>query len=242
MLGASLSPARAQDPGVCSIYGTVVDAQSGEGVAGASIWLERSDGELVAGRATSAEGAFAFELRSCRPVLLRVEMLGFEVATHAVGFDGGPGQYQVTVRMTRAPLKVEELRVVVPKSLRLQETGFYARKAWVESTGQDLADFYDPDEVEGRSRVMHTVSALALSSRIRFLYKGCRPSVYIDGRRIPGVSSRHYWGRVNRAVTPSEVEGIEVYRAMSTAVPEEFRDYDSTRCGAVVVWTKRGSR
>ena len=34
--------------------------------------------------------------------------------------------------------------------------------------------------------------------------------------------------------------GMEIYRPLSTAIPAEFRDENSTACGAVVVWMKEG--
>lgn len=243
-LAASAGPVSAQEElEGCSIYGTVIDAESGEAVVGASVWLERTGAgsELIAGRASSGDGTFVFDVPSCEPVRLRVEMFGFEAVETLIDFAGGAGNYQITVPLPRAPIELEVLRVEIPRSLRLQETGFYARKAWVESTGKDLADFYDPDEVSARSETRHTVPAMALTSRIRFVYKGCMPSVYVDGRLIPGASGnrRRYMERVDRAVRVEDVEGIEIYRSMSAAVPLEFRDFDSTSCGAVVVWTRR---
>jgi hypothetical protein len=43
---------------------------------------------------------------------------------------------------------------------------------------------------------------------------------------------------VNTSVEPQEIEGIEIYRAMTVAVAVEFRDY-GPQCGAIVIWLKR---
>ncbi|MCG8469570.1 MAG: carboxypeptidase-like regulatory domain-containing protein [Gemmatimonadetes bacterium] len=236
----AVSSLEAQDDRGCAVYGVVVDEVSTRGIGGASVWVERGDGELVVGKATSKDGAFSFDLDDCGFTVVRVDMLGYESMRQSVELETGQVEVQMTLRLPRAPLQLQELAVAIPRSLRLQRAGFYARRAWVESTGQDYANFFGPDEVRSRARAQHTVGRIALSSRIRTVYSGCRPSVYLNGRRIAAPTRRALWERVDRAVSTSDVEGIEIYRALSVAVPEEFRDYDSTRCGAVVVWTKEG--
>ena len=227
--------------GVCRVYGTVIDADLATPVAGASVWLERTAGRsgLQAARTTSTAGTFQFDLQRCDPLLLRVQIIGFADSEELLDFSGGPGAYEITIRLRRTPVELEELRVEVGSSLRLQEAGFYARRAWVESTGRDYGDFFEPDDVAGRARAIHSVGAMAMRSRIRFVYGGCRPSVYIDGRRHPRRSN--FWEWVDMHVKPEDVEGMEIYRSTSAAVPMEFRDFESSRCGALVIWTKNGA-
>lgn len=238
------APLAAQAEERCRILGTVVDADLGEPVAGASVWLEPLDGGpvLLAARTTTAEGTFLFELETCRPARIRVRMIGFGEPEGDLEIDGTPGDQEVTIRIPRRPLEVEELRVEVARSQRLRDVGFYARKAWEESTGRDYGEFYEEDDVTGRARAYHDVTTVALSSRIHFLYRAgplCRgPSFYIDGRRFP--ERRNFTGWIDQRIKPSEVEGMEIYRPLSSAVPMEFRDYNSSRCGAVAIWTKRG--
>jgi hypothetical protein len=225
----------------CRLFGRVVDAESGAPIAGTSVWIEldEADARLIAARATGPDGAFLFDLSQCRAVRLAVTMIGYADAEEFVDFAGGAGAYEVTIRLARAPLELETLTVEIPRSQRLQDVGFYARKAWVESTGKDLGQFYDPPEVEGRSAAIHTVGGIALRSRIRFIYGGCRPSFYVDGIRVPN-RPRDFYMWLDMRVKPEDVEGIEIYRSMSAAVPLEFRDVDSAACGAVAVWTKAG--
>ncbi len=229
----------------CRIYGRTVEADTGTPVPGASVWLERTGGVgegLEAARTTGEDGAFLFDFLDCRPFLLRAEMIGYDDADESIGFEGGPGAYEVTIRLARAPIALEELTVEVPRSTRLNDVGFYARKAWVESTGEDLADFYDPVEITGRSAAIHTVAGIAGRSRVKFLYPmgvGCRrPSFYVDGRRFRrGLNFNMF---LDMRVRTRDVEGMEIYRPLSTAIPAEFRDENSTACGAVLVWTKEG--
>ncbi len=234
-------------PAECRLFGRVLEADTGAPVSGASVWLERADGQgdglLQGARTTGGDGAFLFEFLPCRAYVVRTEMIGFDDASEALGLEGGAGAYELTVRLTRAPIELETLTVEVARSTRLLETGFYARKAWVESTGQDFADFYDPVEIEGRSQALHTLPALVGGSRMRFIYRMhsplCRyPSYYIDGRRYR--ERANFMEFLDMRIRPKDVEGIEIYRPMSTAIPVEFRDENSTACGAVLIWTKEG--
>lgn len=232
----------------CRLTGRVVDADTGEPIGGASVWLERPSGVgegLQAARTVGDDGAYLMDFIPCMAYVLRVSMLGYEAADLSIDMRAGAGAYEATVRLSRAPVQLEELRVEVARSTLLLDAGFYARKAWVESTGDDLADFYDPAEVEGRTRAIHTVPALYRRSRISFLYglggPLCRhPSVYIDGRRFRA-PDRQFTRRLDIRVSTEDVEGVEVYRAMSTAIPMEFRDGDSASCGLVLIWTKRSA-
>lgn len=239
---SSVPPVAGQVQNGCRVFGRVVDRDTQESIPGATVFMESADipPMLLAGRASSADGTFSIVLESCASdAVLHVEMLGYDGLGAPIAFDG-PGDYSVTLRLVRRPMALEELTVSVPKSARLEQTGFYARKAWVESTGQDLADFYDPDEFQERR--LKNVPEYVRWSRIRFVYGGCEPSVYVDGRLIRHRPRMNYWDLVDQHVRPSDVEGMEVYRSISTAVPLEFRDDVSSSCGAVLVWTKKPVR
>ena len=61
----------------------------------------------------------------------------------------------------------------------------------------------------------------------------CPVTYYIDGIKfVPGP------GGINGEIGVSEIEAVEVYRRASET-PADFLDSDS-RCGVVVIWTKRG--
>lgn len=222
---------------MCLVLGLVIDGATNAPIAGASVLLENYDSPplLIIGRSSSDDGAFAMTVPACEAGVLRVERLGYEDTSSDLDLDG-PGNYSVTLRLVRRPMELAPLEVLVRRSARLESTGFYARKAWVESTGQDLADFYDPEEVSERR--LANVPEYVRWSRIRFVYGGCEPSVYVDGRLIRHRPRMNYWNLVDQQVSPNEVEGMEIYRSISTAVPVEFRDEVSMLCGAVLVWTK----
>lgn len=180
-------------------------------------------------------------MAECSPVEIRTRLIGYEDATLPLRFEAGQHVRQVTIRLRRAPVALDELRVEVPASERLLEAGFYARKAWAESTGRDYGQFYDADEVRGRSRRFNDVSSAALSAGVSRMYKRailCRGlSFYLDGELLTRRYNLLTW--LDSAVPLSEVEGIEIYRAVHRAIPDEYREANSNVCGAVLIWTKR---
>ena len=65
----------------------------------------------------------------------------------------------------------------------------------------------------------------------------CPARFFIDGNSVAlqGMS-------IDELVSPSDVEGIEIYKGMSS-VPSEFSGRsinDDSRCGVVAIWTKTG--
>lgn len=64
----------------------------------------------------------------------------------------------------------------------------------------------------------------------------CPVQIFLDGRLITRGAVMEV--PVDDLVTPEAVEGIEVYRGLST-VPPEFLTPNS-RCGVVAIWTRRG--
>jgi hypothetical protein len=68
---------------------------------------------------------------------------------------------------------------------------------------------------------------------------GCATQIFVDGflvnRGGPGGVNDI---RLDDVVSPGSVEGIEIYRGLST-VPAEFLNADAA-CGVIAVWTRRG--
>lgn len=253
LLGSTAAAAFGQDAsddavvgdGVCRIIGRVIDDLDERPIGNASLWLE-SD-VFVAGAGSAADGSFRIETPDCRSGMLNVTMLGYVPAAEPITFDGDGQTLRVTIRLVRDPVEVEALEVEIPTSLRLRDVGFYARKAWEESTGKDLGQFFDREEMEGRAMTGASALAIASSSRIRTIYRAhtfgaitCEPSIYIDGIRYR--TYRRGAAMLAYGLRTREVEGIEVYRPIWGAVPVEFRDNNSSNCGAYVVWTRAGRR
>ena len=74
----------------------------------------------------------------------------------------------------------------------------------------------------------------SLTVRFNRVMGSCPPVLWVDYVKWGSIDLD---GGPDRALVPSELEGIELYNPMQ--VPAEFATSDSS-CGVVVVWTKRG--
>jgi len=92
-------------------------------------------------------------------------------------------------------------------------------------------------ESSGRGNYRRTVT-MARSSGVGPGGGPCPVQIYLDGRLMTRGNVMEI--PVDNLVTPEVVEGIEVYRGLST-VPAEFLT-PSSRCGVVAIWTRRGDR
>ncbi|MFC1791075.1 hypothetical protein ACFL0I_01235, partial [Gemmatimonadota bacterium] len=73
--------------------------------------------------------------------------------------------------------------------------------------------------------------------------RDCITQIFVDGflvnRRAFGArGARPIDFRIDDAVSPASVEGIEIYRGLGT-VPAEFLNPDAV-CGVIAIWTRRG--
>ena len=81
---------------------------------------------------------------------------------------------------------------------------------------------------------------------VRASSRNCATQIFVDGflvnRRMvqPNGTQGPEDIRIDDVVSPASVEGIEVYRGLST-VPAEFLNPDAA-CGVIAIWTKRGGR
>ena len=71
----------------------------------------------------------------------------------------------------------------------------------------------------------------------------CPTQIWIDGfllnrRRPEGPAPEDF--RIDDAVAPSPIEGIEIYKGLG-GVPAEFLN-DDAKCGVIAIWTRRGGR
>lgn len=241
------------------VRGRVLDAASGEGVAGARVTVLGA-GDRAAGRTDSGpDGAFRVELRTAGTVRIRAERQGLEpTVTRAVEV-GARDTLEVEVRVSAAPLVVEGLTVTARRAPRrvpaLDAIGFYQR----EATG--LGRFLHRDEIErggtmnlvqvldripgaqrltiGRGVASREVVVFTRSSSAGALRRAqtgggehCLPQLYVDGNLVTYGDQG-----MNSLVQPEQVEAIEVYSSPSQ-LPPEYRSSGSV-CGVIVVWTRK---
>jgi outer membrane receptor for ferrienterochelin and colicin len=71
----------------------------------------------------------------------------------------------------------------------------------------------------------------------------CATQIFVDGflvnrRAISNEGYRPIDFRIDDAVSPASVEGIEIYKGLGT-IPAEFLTPDAV-CGVIAIWTRRG--
>ena len=91
-----------------------------------------------------------------------------------------------------------------------------------------------PSGTGGFSRSQNSRSGNVTTSDNRGM-KGCPATVYVDGHKV----ALREMG-IDDLVPATEISAVEVYRSASATAPT-FIDSDS-RCGVVVLWTRRGPR
>ncbi len=170
--------------------------------------------------------------------VLRLRRLGFAEMTVPIAVTAGMSP-ESRYRMTpvAADLRDVVIRASTLKPERYAKTGkfdsFYRRRA------QGSGTFLTREIIDARN-AQKSEDLLRLSTGIKIRYRGNSPSihfmrcpkvnVYIDGIRSHD-PSRDYF-----ALSPLDIEAIEVYAGMAQ-VPPEFSPHPND-CAAIVVWTR----
>ncbi|MDH5758402.1 MAG: Plug and carboxypeptidase regulatory-like domain-containing protein [Gemmatimonadota bacterium] len=234
--------------GPASVSGKVSAWSTGEAVEGAAISLTslddaRADGGVSA--ATGTGGRFRFDGVDHGPYRISVRNLGYAEVVDTFTVRSGE-RTQIDVRLPEEAVEVEGVTVeVVRGSRRLDMTGFFDRMA------DGLGVFLTPEELERKnaftasdlfknlSGVQVSTTAAARDGRPRSyvrLRNGCLPTVYIDGVVVPRSSGTRDVVTLDDLVEPSQITGVEIYRAGSE-IPLEFGG-TGAECGVILVWTR----
>ncbi|MGD2154792.1 MAG: carboxypeptidase regulatory-like domain-containing protein, partial [Gemmatimonadales bacterium] len=217
------------------VVGRVLDAESGEPIETVEVRLVGEFEALVA--VTDGEGAFLFPRvrRGEYEVVLTHLAYGTQTDTIEVG-EGELVRYEARLRMR--PIELAPLVATVERGpISPMHLGFYERMALhVGGT------FITREEIERRQpvRISHAIAefpGVRLGPRgVRFTrYGDCAPAVYVD---------RMYMGQeggdveIDRVVIPTEVEAVEFYKGLAS-LPAAFAG-PASRCGVIVIWTRRG--
>ncbi|MDQ3698292.1 MAG: TonB family protein [Gemmatimonadota bacterium] len=240
VLAALLSPLRgsrlrAQANEASATIAGVVHDSLGAGLAGAEI--------AVPGTALLArsDGGGAFSLRNVPPgtVSLRVRRLGYHPLTVELA---AAAREDASVRVTMARL-AQDLAPVVVRGVRGRYTGPFAEFHRRREAG--FGHFITRSEIERRNPIRLTdllrhvpgirISATrSISNAVRIRNSRCAPIVWLDGTPLtmPEFDLD--------ALTPSTIEGLEVYSGVSTVPPQFMGPRGQGSCGAIVVWSRRG--
>lgn len=249
--------------------GTVLARESRQPLQDVEVRLLDEDGEVVATDLSTAEGEFRMVLDDGLPVAyLSVARLGYTGAV-SEALDLSEGTRRVEILLPSEAIEIEPVIVIVDGRVpRLEREGFYARAtsipglflrrddidAVAPARTSDLLErapgvrsWTDPLSGDLRRRIVFTRLTLAGGDR-------CYPSLYVDGDMVRLGGSRNEPGAptiegieppadedvpsLDELIPPHEIEAVEMYPTPGQ-VPQRFTGL-GTRCGVIVVWTRRG--
>lgn len=258
-LGAALcaSPterALAQAAPSIEVRGSVVDDQTGEPIAGATVIFSDSNGQRLGRRVTDGNGEFGFDVRHRTGVRLRAGRIGYRYAETPFLPFRGADLLVVEVRLSTeavllAPLEIvarsEAVRspIVMDFDRRARDGfGSYFTRADIERIRpgrvSDLLVSIPGVRLETGGGRGHASVVTMARSPMGMGGGACPVQVFLDGRLMTRGNVTQV--PVDDLATPDAVEGIEIYRGLST-VPPEFLTPNS-RCGVIAIWTRRGGR
>lgn len=240
--------------------GVALDGETAAPVEGASVTLiEVPDGEAegeeaVARAVTDGTGAFLLTAPRAGRYRLHLARIGYAAtATQPIDLREDE-ELEVEVHLfveavPVAPLTVLSDRPALLRSPRLEFLGFYDRSHWYGPERLGAGYFLEREDIE-RMTPFHITDALTMvprawvgsdqSGRRRTieLRRGCPPDIYLDGHVIRMANPHGRDFHIDDlGISPSLVEGIEVYYGRTR--PLQFQSLPSGRrtCGAVVIWT-----
>lgn len=240
----------AQQPAAAQVQieGHVIEDQSGQPIEGVRVTLLSLDDRRLDVHYTDEHGLFDFWVRSRVAVKLRAERLGYrETMTPILYFDDHDF-FRVEIRLDLDAVLLAPLEVVARSRLTTSPVldGFEHRRT------AGMGWYFTREDVE-RHRPARVTDLLAMVPGVELLSTGmglrrvvsmgrrggCQAQIWVDGFHItrPTVAGPAPF-TVDDLVTPAAIEGIEVYRGISS-VPAEFLSPEAV-CGVVVIWTRRG--
>lgn len=245
LVGIACSPGRASAQ---ELRGEVVDAVTGEGIAGALVSVTDSTASFVRRALTSDDGGFVLIGVPAGAFDVSVEAFGFETAERKrVVLDRGP--VFLSIAVTPAPIGTEGITVSIERRRpHLQVHGFYDRLErghgrFVTEDQLSKLTVLRSHEVFRRVAGVQVVAGEPILTRggSGFRHQGltCAPNVWIDGRparletKIEPSSPRAF---DNLLPSPEDIRAIEVYSG-GAGTPAQWGG-SSSACGVIVVWLK----
>jgi len=241
LVAGTVAPVSGQKQTTASIFGSVLDQESGKPIAEVHISVDSIS------TTSSAAGRFALRSLPVGVHVIRFERLGYLTRTDTVRV--GPGlPLDVAVKLATSPIPLDPIDVVVRSGV-LQREGFFDRRDFeLNGTFFTEVDIQRLAPVALTDVMQRVQSALVIHGGpgrmlVRFNRQvgmgggrlpGCEPAVFLDGVLIQDQLSEPRLLNFNR-VDPSAVAGIEVYVGVNTPL-----QYRRTPCGSVLIWTKRG--
>jgi hypothetical protein len=245
------APVGAQDP--VRIEGRVVEEDSGEPISAVDVVVRAANDRYLASMQTDEEGRFQVDIRRADAVWLFASRIGYvDNRTPLLHFDDNRF-FEVEIRLDPAAILLAPLAVVARRSgdrspvlanfdHRVRTgTGYYITRRDIER----VKPMYVTDLLATVPGV-RIIPAGAGTRRIiemgRTAGRNCPVQIFVDGmlvtRDLGPFTSGSGRFTVDDIASPNSVEGIEIYRGLSS-VPAEFLTPEA-ECGVVAIWTRRG--
>ena len=214
------------------VTGTVKDS-AGAPVPEAEVTLIERATTLRRPVATDAQGRFELRDVPAGRLTVRVRRLGYQPRTVDVLLGATAPTTFLEIIVTPAPAQLEEVRVHPNPVGRLRELYDHRQQRGSFARFLELADIrrIAPTSASALFRSVPGITIRAATTggntiRIR----GCQPTVWVDGQRIPGAE-------LDDVVQPSDIGGIEFYPS-SAGIPPQYLDPSNRLCGLILVWTR----
>lgn len=231
------------------VTGETVTDGSLEPIEGVAVTVLDPDGSELEQEMTDGSGQFGLRIEEVPTIRLRAERIGYEtVLTPPIDVDRFRS---LTVELRLAPDVVPVAPLEVVASERREPSpvheGFHHRRE------RGFGEYITRQEIERRSPA-HVTDLLRTLPGVRLTSSGrgsrgvvttsrgnnsfagqCPAQIYVDNFHVNRADGRTF--RIDDAVSPNDVEGIEVYRGLST-VPAQFLSPEAD-CGVIVIWTRR---
>jgi Carboxypeptidase regulatory-like domain/TonB-dependent Receptor Plug Domain len=227
VLFCDIREVNAQSP-VYTVGGIVTD-RSSIPIASALLTL-KCTGQHPRNAYTNKDGRFFFPDVAEGAASLTARSLGFQAMTVKLDISAATAATPVGLALEAVPAQLDTVTVSMASN-RIQE--FNVHKA-----NPSFGRFFEQAEIEKRRpahvsdlfRTVPGVSMTAASIGNNVKLRGCKPTVWMDGIRVPGAE-------VDEVANAPDVAGIELYTSWA-GLPAEYKDQDTQACGVIVVWSK----
>lgn len=231
-----------------TVHGRVLEDETEAAIPAAGVILTAPDGRLLQEVVTDGDGFFRFDPVTREAVRLEVSRLGYASTTTSVLHFDEYDLFRVELRLTPEAVLVAPLEVVArSRAGGPVLEGFEDRRA-TSATGW----FFTREDIE-RLRPSFVTDVVARVPGVRLESSGrgaqrtlsmsrtaamgrCPVQVFVDGFGLNAGTGGEV--ALDDAVALPSVEGIEVYRGLSS-VPAPFMSPEA-HCGVVAIWTRRG--
>lgn len=228
-----------------SIAGAVIDNESDEPIARATVILVDSNGRLLRASLSDAEGAFHLVAPQPGTYRLQASGPGYPVTFSSPMDIAADDTLNLDLRLSRKAVVLDPVTVRAgTRSARIRN-----REKFFQRRETEYGIFLDPEIID-RLRPMYISSAIRGIPGVEVIRGDlgagnmvmmenaaggiCEPTYYVDGARIPiieGESIDEYWAQGR------SIRAIEVYRE-PTSAPIGFSA--KTDCGVIVIWSDYG--